>query len=244
MANEDVYRWIDQPWPHMSWEDSSAKLQSNEMNIIVPIIPEFTRNIIDSTLVVTSASLNTLLVLVIVLNRCLHTSTSCYIMSLVFSNVLILIEPLKQVLHWSLGVKLEVNLDYTFLISFSTSILTIILLNIKTYVIICRKDSVLRKRLLKISMAVKCILYIWVMCVMATAVELHLYIYFEEEVMYHIYGAFTVMFLVLPCFVFVMLDFFIIHNLIISKLMYDAWPTEDIERFIFLGEFELLFLFT
>jgi len=237
---QDIHRWIDQPFSRMYREDSSAILHSAKMNIIVPIISEFTRNIIDLMVVVTGASLNTLLALVIVLNRYMHTSASCYIMSLVFSNVLILIEPLKQVLHWSLDVKLEVNLDYTFLISFSTSILAIILLNIETYVVVCCKDSARYKQLLKISMAVKCILYIWVICVIATAMELHLYILFEEEVTYHIYGAFTIMFLILPCFIFVTLDFFIVYNLKISKLMDDAWPTEDIERFIFLGELRIL----
>jgi len=240
MNKHDIHGWMNQPFSRRNQGDSSAILHSAKMNIIAPIIPEFTRNIIDLMLVVTGASLNTLLALVIVLSRYMHTSANCYIMSLVFSNVLILIEPLKQVLHWSFGVKLEVNLDYTFLVSFSTSILTIILLNIETYVVVCRKDLALHKRLLKISMAVKCILYIWVICVIVTAMELHLYIHFEEEVTYHIYGAFTIMFLVLPCFIFVTLDFFIIYNLIMSKLIDDAWPIEDTERFIFLGELRIL----
>ncbi|KAH0945421.1 hypothetical protein HN011_007997 [Eciton burchellii] len=241
---QDIHGWMNQPFSRRNQGDSSAILHSAKMNIIAPIIPEFTRNIIDLMLVVTGASLNTLLALVIVLSRYMHTSANCYIMSLVFSNVLILIEPLKQVLHWSFSVKLEVNLDYTFLVSFSTSILTIILLNIETYVVVCRKDSALHKRLLKISMAVKCILYIWVICVIVTAMELHLYIHFEEEVTYHIYGAFTIMFLVLPCFIFVTLDFFIIYNLIISKLMDDAWPIEDTERFIFLVGITVGYLLT
>ncbi|XP_011348967.1 uncharacterized protein LOC105286036 [Ooceraea biroi] len=214
--------------------DPNTTMHLAKINVITPIISEPIRNIMDFTLLVTGVSLNTLLGLVIILNPYMHTSTNCYVMSLVFSNVLILVEPLKQVLDWSFDINLNMNFDYMFLVSFSTSILTIILLKIEAYIVVCHKNSRLHKQLLNISTAVKCILYVWTICVMVTVMELHLYIHFEEEVMHHIYETSTIMFLVFPCFIFVMLDSFILYDLIILKLIDGTWPSKDTKHFIFL----------
>lgn len=71
---------------------------------------------------------------------------------------------------------------------------------------------------------------------MMTAMELHLYDFFEEEVVHDIYGIFTVMFLISPYFIFIMLDYFILYDLIIAKTINGTWPREDAKRFIFLGK--------
>ncbi|KYN33041.1 hypothetical protein ALC56_12675 [Trachymyrmex septentrionalis] len=202
-----------------------------KMNIIIPIIPATVRNIMDFTLLVVGISLNAFLGLFIVLNSTMHTSTNCYIVGLVLSNFVILLEPLEQVLNWIFDIRLEMNLDYVFFMSFVTSNLTIILLNIETYVVICQKNSPLLKPLLKISTAIKGILFIWAICTMATAIELHLYDHFVKEIMYDIYVSSTIMFLIFPCFIFILLNYFILHDLILLKSQTETL-SKDMKRFI------------
>ncbi|XP_018311278.1 uncharacterized protein [Mycetomoellerius zeteki] len=206
-----------------------------KMNIIIPIIPATVRNIMDFTLLMAGISLNTFLGLFIVLNSTMHTSTNCYIMSLILSNFVILLEPLERVLNWIFDINLEMNLDYVFLMSYATSNLTIILLNIETYVIVYQKNSPLLKSLLKISTAIKGILFVWTMCIMATAIELHLYDHFVKEIMYDIYVSSTIMFIIFPCFIIVLLNYFILHDLTLLKSRTETWLSKDMKRFIFLS---------
>ncbi|XP_011690818.1 PREDICTED: blue-sensitive opsin P467-like [Wasmannia auropunctata] len=224
--------------------DLITSTSPTKMNIIIPIIPASVRNIMDFTLVVAGISLNAFLGLFIVLNSTMHTSTNCYIVSLVLSNFVILLEPLERVFHWIFDIHLEMNLDYIFLVSFATSILTIILLNIEAYVVICQKNSPLRKLLLKNSTAIKGILFIWTMCIMASAIELNLYDHFVKEIMYDIYVSSTVMFLLFPCLIFVLLDYFIIYDLKRSKSITGTWPSKDVKRFIFLVGVNIGFFLT
>lgn len=232
---------IENPFPRIR-TDPITITNLTKLNIIIPIIPEPVRSIMDLTLLVTGVSLNAFLGLFIVLNSTMYTSTNCYLVGLVFSNFVILLEPLEQVFDWIFDINLKMNLDYIFLISFATSILTMILLNIEAYVIICQKDSPLHKSLLKISTAIKGILLVWATCVMMIAMELHLYDHFNEEVMHDIYISFTIMFLIFPCLIFIMLDYFILYDLIISKSIIGTWPSKDIEHFIFLSKYNNFFL--
>ncbi|XP_018403827.1 PREDICTED: uncharacterized protein LOC108780569 [Cyphomyrmex costatus] len=224
--------------------DFVATTNPTKMNIIVSIIPAIVRNVMDFTLLMAGISLNACLSLFIVLNSTMHTSTNCYIVGLVLSNFVILLEPLERVLSWIFGIHLEMNLDYVFLMSFSTSVLTIILLNIETYVVVCQKRSHLLKPLLKISTAVKGILFIWAMCLMATAIELHLYDHFVKEITYDIYVSSTIMFVIFPCFIFVLLDYFILYDLIMLKSKTGMWSSKDMERFIFLVGVNIGFFLT
>jgi len=226
---------IQKPFPHIQM-NLITTTSLTKMNIIIPIIPAFVRNIMDFTLLMAGISLNVFLGFLIVLNSTMHTSTNCYIMGLLLSDLIILLEPLERVFDWIFDIPLKMNLDYIFLMSFATSILTMILLNIEAYVIICQKNSPLRKSLLKNSTAIKGILFIWAMCIMVIAMELHLYDHFVEEVMYDIYVSSTIMFLIFPCLIFILLDYFILNDLIISKSMTGTWPSKDIKRFIFLGK--------
>lgn len=232
---EEIHRDVENSLPRIP-NGFSSTTNLTKMNVIVPIIPEPTREIMDFTLLVAGVSLNTLLGLVIVFNSATRTSLNCYIMSLVCSNVAILLEPLQQVLRWTFRTGLSMNLDYIFLVTFDVSALTIILLNIETYVVVCQKNSPLRAPLLKVSTAVKAVSCVWTMCITLTAMELHMYDHFEEEVMYDICMSSTVMFLIAPCFIFIMLDCFILYELILSKSTDGEWPGEDTERFVLLGE--------
>lgn len=232
---KDIHTYLESRFPRIQ-TDSIVTTNPTKMNIIIPIIPESVRNIMDFTLLVAGTSLNALLGLIIVSNSSMYTSANCYIMSLALSNLTILLEPFQQVFRWIFHIDLMMNLDYIFLVSFGTSILTIIILNIEAYVTICQKSWPLHKSLVKISTAIKGILFIWIMCIMVTAMELNLYDYYEEEIVYDIYVSSTVMFLIFPCFIFIMLDGFILYDLVISKLIIGTWPSKDIKCFIFLGE--------
>ncbi|CAL1684351.1 unnamed protein product [Lasius platythorax] len=224
--------------------DPIVTTNPTKMNIIIPIIPEPVRNIMDFTLLVAGTSLNALLTLIIISNSSMYTSTNCYIVSLALSNLTILLEPLQQIIRWIFDIDLMMNLDYIFLVSFGTSILTIIILNIEAYVVICQKNWHLHKSLVKISTAIKGILFIWIMCIMVTAMELNLYDHYEKEIVHDIYVSSTVMFLIFPCFIFIMLDCFILYDLIISKLIIGTWPNKDIERFVSLVGITIGFFLT
>ncbi|XP_029168236.1 pyrokinin-1 receptor-like [Nylanderia fulva] len=229
----EIHTYLEDPFPHFQ-TDPIAATNPTKMNNIIPIIPEPVRNIMDFTLLVGGTSLNALLALIIVSNSSMYNSTNCYIVSLALSNLTILLEPFQQVFRWIFKINLMMNLDYIFLVSFGASILTIIILNIEAYVVICQKYGPLHKSFVKISTAIKGILFIWIMCIMLTAMELHLYDHFEKEIVYDIYVSSTVMFLIFPCFIFIMLDCFILYDLVISKSIIGTWPSKDIERFTFL----------
>lgn len=207
-----------------------------KLNVIVPIISENARQIMDVTLLTTGAVLNVLLGLAIASNSSMRTSANCYVISLAFANLAILLEPLEQTLRWAFHVDLRMNLDYVFFVTFAASIFTLILLNVEIYVTVSYKSSSVRNVLLKTSTAVKGVLIVWTTCVMVSAVELHMYDFFEKEVTHDIYMSFTVMFLIFPCLIFVLLDCFMLYDLIMSKSIDGTWPGRDIERFIFLGE--------
>lgn len=232
----EIHTYLENRFSRIPQMDLIVTTNPTKMNSITPIIPGLVRNIMDFTLLVAGASLNALLGLIIVSNSSMYTSANCYIMNLALSNLTILLEPLQQVLHWIFHINLMMNLDYIFLVSFGTSILTIIILNIEAYVAVCQKNWPIRKSLVKISTAIKGILFIWIMCIMVTAMELNLYDHYEEEIVYDIYVSSTVMFLIFPCFIFIMLDGFILYELIISKLIIGTWPSKDIECFVLLGE--------
>lgn len=235
-----IHTYLENPFPRIQ-TDPIVTTNPTKMNIIIPIIPEPVRNIMDFTLLVAGTSLNALLTLIIISNSSMYTSTNCYIVSLALSNLTILLEPLQQIIRWIFDIDLMMNLDYIFLVSFGTSILTIIILNIEAYVVICQKNWHLHKSLVKISTAIKGILFIWIMCIMVTAMELNLYDHYEKEIVHDIYVSSTVMFLIFPCFIFIMLDCFILYDLIISKLIIGTWPNKDIERFVSLGEWKFHF---
>lgn len=232
---KEIQRYVENPSSTFRTNPISTA-NPTKMNIIIPIIPEPVRDIMDFTLVTAGVCLNIFLDLIIVLNSSMYTSINCYVISLGFSSLIILLEPLQQVLRWIFDINLNMNLDYIFLVTFATSILIIILLNIEMYVIICQKSSPLCKPLQKISTAVKGILFIWVMSIMMVSLELSLYEHYEKEVMHDIYVSSTIMFLIFPCFIFIMVNCFILYDLIISKSIDGTWPSKDVERFVFLGE--------
>ncbi|XP_012217778.1 pyrokinin-1 receptor-like [Linepithema humile] len=238
-----IRKYVDNPFPTFRTNPISTT-NPTKMNIIIPIIPEPTRDIMDFTLVVAGVCLNIFLALIVALNSSMYTSTNCYVISLASSSLIILLEPLQQVLRWISDIDLNMNLDYIFLVTFATSILIIIQLNIETYVIICQKNSPLRKPLQKVSTAAKGILFIWVMSIMVASLELSLYEHYEKEVMHDIFVSFTVMFLIFPCFIFIMVDCFILYDLIISRSIEGTWPSEDVERFVFLVGITIGFFLT
>ncbi|XP_019700930.1 uncharacterized protein LOC109504663 [Harpegnathos saltator] len=240
---EDFHRYAEVKLLHKKLQLNDTYLNPTKMNTIIPIIPKPTRDIMDLVLLLLGCNLNVLLGLVILLNSSMRTTANCYIMSLVCSNLMILIEPFKQALRWIFDMHLRINLDYIFLVTFGTSVLTTVQLHIEAYVVICHQSSRLRAPLLKISTAVKGILFIWIMSVVLTCTELHLYKHYEKEVMYDICVSSTVMFLMFPCFIFVMLDSFILYDLITMRSIDGTWSSKDIERFLLLVSITVGFVF-
>lgn len=215
---------------------STTTANPTKMNVIVPIIPEPTREIMDLTLLAIGAELNILLCLAIASSPSMRTSVNCYVASLACANLAILLEPLQQALRWIFDVDLRMNLDYVFLVTFYASALTMILIHVETYVVVCQKSSYLREPLVRVSTAAKGLLFVWTCCVTLTAMELHMYDHVDRTVTYDICVSSTIMFLIFPCCVFVLLDYFVLYDLTVSKSIDGKWPDEDTERFLLSGE--------
>ncbi|XP_014468579.1 PREDICTED: uncharacterized protein LOC106741282 [Dinoponera quadriceps] len=231
---EAINKYVDEKLLRDEMYSNTTK-DPTRLNIIKPIIPQPTRHIMDLVFLVAGTTSNALLVLVILVNFFMRTTTNCYIISLVCSNLIILIEPLQQMFRWMFGVYLGINLDYVFLVTFDTSVLTIVQLNIEAYVVICHRSSPLCAPLLKISTAVKGVLLIWIMCIVLTCTELHLYEHFMKEIMHDICLSSTAMFIAFPCFIFVTLECFILYDLITMRSIDGTCSSEDIERFVLLA---------
>ncbi|KAG7213177.1 hypothetical protein KM043_002492 [Ampulex compressa] len=215
--------------------DVLATTNPTKVNIFVPSIPEHSRYVADLVLLCVGILLNVLLLVFTVFNPSTHKSTACYVASLAFSNFVILLEPLQQVLRWSSQLDLQLNLDYVCLTSFDITMLTTALLNIQMYVTLCQPNWSLTRSMVKLYSGVKAVATIWTFSVVATAVDLHLYDFFDE-VMYDIYVFSTFMFLILPTAIFVILDLLILYELLILKWAEGSWRDKELNDFLTLGE--------
>lgn len=145
--------------------------------------------IMNHLLLILGIVLNLLIIIVITFNSSMHKSTSCYILSLVLSNLILLLDTLQNVLAWWYNIQMNLDLQFITDVTFKASILTLVMLTIDRYLLICSTNSVsiynsIGITVPKFKTAAKSVIIIWIMISMATAMELHLYVQFEWEVPY------------------------------------------------------------
>lgn len=211
------------------------KNRSTKINTVVLSLALSHARVINLILLVLGTSLNFLIILAIVCVRSARTSTNLYVISLACSNMIILIEPLEEVLKWFFDINMKLNMDYVCIISFDVSIITIVILKFVQYIGIFRDQISFGHVLLKKYTTVKGILLIWSSCIISLAISLHIYDYFEED-MPDIYICITIMFITMPLIISVCIDALIIYELKILKEMEGSWRMKELRHYIMLGE--------
>ncbi|XP_034173753.2 uncharacterized protein LOC117601277 [Osmia lignaria lignaria] len=204
-----------------------------KINIIVSNIPLINARIMNLTFLSLGATMNLLIVLVILSKSSMRTSWHLYIVSMACSNMLILMEPLEEVLKWLFDVKMKLNMDYVCLINFDVSIITIAILKFMLYINIFQRQTPFGYVLVKRYTTVKAIFLVWVSCTMSIAIGLHIYDFFEGD-MADMYVWSTFMFSVLPLIIFVVLDSLIIYELMILKAIEGSWRSNQLRHYYML----------
>ncbi|XP_043250709.1 uncharacterized protein LOC122396410 [Colletes gigas] len=201
-----------------------------KINIIVSSIPLSTTRIINLTFLSLGTSLNLLVILVIVFKSSMRTTINLYFVSLACSNMVILIEPLEEVLRWFFDVDMKLNMDYVCLISFDVSVITIAILKFQLYVNIFHHQATFGQVLLKKSTALKGILLTWSAGIISIAIGLHIFDYFEGD-MADIYVWDTMLFIGPPFIICVALDTLILYELMVLKALEGSWRSNEIRYY-------------
>nr|ASN64549.1 MTNR1A [Apis cerana cerana] len=212
-----------------------------KINTVVLSLPLSDARIINLVLLVLGTSLNLLIILIIVCVPSARTSKNFYIVSLACSSMIILIEPLEEILKWFFDVNMKLNMDYVCIINFDISIITIVVLKFVQYVSIFQNQISFGHVLLKKYTTVKSILLIWSSCIISLAISLHIYDYFEED-MPDIYICITIMFITMPLIISASIDALIIYKLKILKKIEGSWRMNELRHYIMLVVITIAFI--
>lgn len=206
-----------------------------KINIIASSIPLSDARVMNLILLTAGTSLNFLIILVIVSKSSMRTSSNMYMISLSCSNMVILIEPLEEVVRWFFNVNMRLNMDYVCMISFDVSVTTIAILKLMLYISLFEQQTSFGSTLLKKLTTIKRIFLLWSSCIISLAIALHIYDYFEGD-MAEIYVWNTIMFIVSPFIICLVLDSLIIYELMILKAIEGSWRMKELRHYITLGE--------
>ncbi|KAI4494374.1 hypothetical protein M0802_009057 [Mischocyttarus mexicanus] len=239
---EDIHKYPGIFQKHKN--SSTMTTESTKLNIITITFSEYTQDAVDMLLVTLGMSLNLSIILIVALNPSLRVSTSYYVISLVISNLVIMIEPSQRILRSILKLKIPFNLDYIFQISFYSSVLTIIILGIENYIGTCDRHASIHELFTKPSNTIKRLLFIWLGSIMITAMELHLYEHFEEDDMDDIFAASTIMLLVFAFLILTLIHSAIFYELFLLKSIEGQWRLNDLDNFSLSVSLALMYFFT
>ncbi|XP_076238928.1 uncharacterized protein LOC143182071 [Calliopsis andreniformis] len=219
--------------PLSLYTNFTTNSNSTKINIMTSHIPLPTRRIINLLLLIGGANLNFLIILVIVFNFCMRTPMNLYIISLAYSNMVILLEPLEQILYWFFNISTELNMDYVCLVNFNVSIVTIVILKLQLYLNTFKQHETFGQPLINMLGIIKNILLIWILNIMALTIELHTFEYAAENTRYiYIWNTFT--FTSIPCILFVVIDSFSLYQLMVLKMVEGSWRTKELQQFYML----------
>ncbi|XP_076389944.1 uncharacterized protein LOC143264857 [Megachile rotundata] len=222
---------LDHPFPTISTSPKSTS--PTKINVIASSIPIAHARIMNLVFLSLGGSLNLLIIIVIFSRSSMRTSSNLYIVSMACSNLLILMEPLEEVLRWFFDVNMMLNMDYVCLINFDVSVITIAILKFMQYVNIFEEYTPFGHVLLRRYTTIKAIFLVWVACTISIALGLHIYDFFEGD-MADMYVWETFMFTILPFTVFVVLDYLVIYELIILKYIEGSWRWKELRHFALL----------
>ncbi|XP_076658828.1 uncharacterized protein LOC143362493 [Halictus rubicundus] len=211
----------------------SRTTTATRINLVKPSIPQTPARIMDLTFLSLGVTLNLFIILVISSKASMRTATNYYLVSLACSNMVILVEPLQEILRWLFLVDKKMNMDYVCLISFDVSVITIAVLKFQLYINVFRQHTFLGKQLEKKHVAIKGISLIWSASIISVAIGLHIYDFYEGD-MADIYVWNTFLFIILPFLIFVALDCLILYNLIIFKEIDGSWRLKELQHCIML----------
>ncbi|XP_033356608.1 uncharacterized protein LOC117237091 [Bombus vosnesenskii] len=219
----------------------SPRGSPTKINVITLSIPLSDARLINLILLILGTSLNVLIILVIVSKSSTRTSPNFYIISFACSNMVILIEPLEEVLKWFFDINMKLNMDYVLMISFDVSIITFSVLVFMLYISIFQDHVYFGHVVLKKKNAIKGIVLIWCSCIISLAIGLHIYDFFEED-MADIYVCFTFMFITMPLIVSIALGSLIIYELYILRKIEGWWRMKKLKHYIMLVVIGVAFL--
>ncbi|XP_047348138.1 uncharacterized protein LOC124948498 [Vespa velutina] len=244
MFLEDIHKYPGLFQNYRKGPTITTTTELTKINIITITLSEYTQNAVDISLVTLGASLNLSIIFIVALNSSLRVSTNCYIISLVASNLVIMIEPSRRILRSIFELNIPMNLDYVFHVSFYSSVLTIVIFSIENYICICERQTSIYENFTKLSNTTKRIVFIWLTSIMITAMELHLYDHFERDDMHDIFAASTIMFMVLPFLILILIYCAIIYELLSIKSIEGQWRPKDLENFHLSIRLSWVFFFT
>ncbi|XP_031846017.2 uncharacterized protein LOC116432787 [Nomia melanderi] len=204
-------------------------------------IPQSTARVMNLTFLSVGVALNFSVILVIISKKSMRTATGLHYISLTLSNMVILIEPFEEVLKWFFAVDMKLNMDYVCMISFDVSVITIAILKLLLYIDIFQQHTSLGQLLLKKMTAMKGILLTWAACIVCLAIGLHIYDFFEGD-MADIYVWNTIMFIIMPLFIYIALDCLILYELLILKETEGSWRLKELRQFVMLVIVAIAFL--
>lgn len=197
-------------------------------------------------LLILGLTFNFLIIIVIVLNHSMHKSTSCYILSIILSNLILLLDTLRNVLTWWYNIEMLLNIPYIINLTFNGSILTLGTLTIDRYIFINKGNSLSNLMYCKISQlktAAKAVVIIWTISSIITAMEFHLYSKFKRNEEYanevdpriQIFVIFTFIFMVMPMVLIFWLGSLLIYEMEQLRMIAGV-NKEDVESLRLLGE--------
>ncbi|XP_017787937.1 PREDICTED: uncharacterized protein LOC108570569 [Habropoda laboriosa] len=204
-----------------------------KINFITSSIPLSDARIMNLIFLSVGVSLNLLIISVIAFKSSMRTSINLYIVSFACSNMVILIEPLEEMLRWFFNVNMKLNMDYVCMISFDVSVITIAILKFMLYTNIFQEQISFGRTLLKRFTSIKGILLIWCSCIISLAIGLHIYDFFEGD-MADIYVWNTIMFIAMPFIIFVAIDSLILYELVILKMIEGSWRKKYLRHYVML----------
>ncbi|CAL7934007.1 unnamed protein product [Xylocopa violacea] len=220
-------------FPTVTPKHESHKMNPTKINIIVSSIPLADTRVINLILLILGATLNLSIILVIVSKPCMRTCFNLYIVSLACSNMLILLEPLEQILQWFFDISMKLNMDYICLINFDVSVITIAILKFVLYINIFQDQLPFGHTLLRRFTTIKGIILVWSASTISLAIGLHIYDFFEGD-MADIYVWNTIMFIIMPLVISLALDSLIIYELTILKAIEGSWRTKELKHYLML----------
>lgn len=220
------------------------------------IKPENIDIMTNHVLLIFGSALNFLLIIIIALNNSMHKSTSCYILSFVFSNLLLLLDTLSNNLHWSYNIKVDFDISYIISLTFNSSILTLVMLTMDRYIFIHKKlnpvknNRTINNSMFHLKIAGKIVSVIWIFSSIISAMEFHLYEKFKTKEEYsnnidpriQIFVIFSFIFVVMPMILIIWLGSLLIYEMEQLRMIAGV-NKEDAESLRLLGEYFFSFLF-
>lgn len=191
------------------------------------------REIIDLIILIIGFIFNILLFVSIILRPLMRTSSGYYVLSLVISNFVLLLDVLDNVLHTWWNIKFSPDVDFIGRVTLQASIHTIAVFSLDRYVTYCRSGTVWHKEALQGTTGLKAILIVWSFASITTAQELHLYEMFRKETVINLYVFFTIMYLVLPTGIILFVGILIVIQIIENS--YDTNYVSKIDEKEILG---------